>query len=114
MTVKNTNPTHPGKILEAIYMEDHNLNQSELAKKLGCAPNKINEIVRGKRGITPEFAIQLEEIFGLDAAVWVRMQAEYDVWLARRSVRKEGKRKRPASGISSHHAPEPKAASGAH
>jgi addiction module HigA family antidote len=64
-------------------MNDRDLNQSELAEMLGCAPNKINEIVNGKRSVTPEFALQLEEKFGLSANVWSRMQAEYDVWAAR-------------------------------
>jgi addiction module HigA family antidote len=41
---------------------------------------KINEIVNGKRGISPEFALGLEEAIGASAEMWVRMQAEYDLW----------------------------------
>jgi addiction module HigA family antidote len=84
MPVKNQKPMHPGKVLASIFMQDHDLNQTKLAEKLGCTPNKINEIVNGKRGVTPEFALQLEDLFGLSASVWGRMQVEYDVWVARK------------------------------
>ena len=85
MGIKNNNPMHPGQVLEVVFMADHNLNQTDLAKKLKCAPNKISEIVNGKRGISTDFALQLEELFGMDANVWIRMQGEYDVWLARKT-----------------------------
>ena len=41
---------HPGRVLKAVFMQDHDLNQSMLAHIMGCAPNKINEIVNGKQG----------------------------------------------------------------
>ena len=47
---------------------------------------KINEIVNQKRGISPEFAIVLEKVVGTSAEMWVRMQAEYDLWRARRAA----------------------------
>ncbi len=59
------------------------LNQSGLAQLLGCSPRKINEIVNGKRGISAEFAIELEAVLKTSAAMWVRMQAEYDLFKAR-------------------------------
>lgn len=68
-------------------MTEMNLNQSSLAEKLGCAPRKINEIVNGKRGISPEFALELEAVLKTSAAMWVRMQAEYDLYRARQSRR---------------------------
>ena len=66
-----------------IYMAEMGLNQSQLAQKLGCAHRKINEIVNGKRAITPEFAIALEKKLGTSAEMWVRMQADYDLYIAR-------------------------------
>ena len=62
------------------------LNQTDLAKRCGCSPRKINEIVNGKRGVSPAFAIGLETVLGTSAAMWVRMQAEYDLWAARQEV----------------------------
>ena len=46
----------------------------------GCSPHKVNEIVNGKRGISPAFAIVLESVLGTSAEMWVPMQAEYDLW----------------------------------
>ena len=84
--IKNPLPLHPGKVLEEVYMSQLDLNQSALAKLCGCSPRKINEIVNGKRGISPSFAITLESVLGTSAEMWVRMQAEYDLWEARQKA----------------------------
>lgn len=81
--IKNPNPLHPGIVLKEVYMAEMGLNQVQLAEKCGCSHRKINEIVNGKRGISPQFAIVLEEVLGTTAEMWVRMQAEYDLWEAR-------------------------------
>lgn len=83
MPVKNPKPMHPGRVLETVYMHDNDMNQTQLAEKIGCAHRKINEIVNGKRSITADFALDLEAVFGAPASMWVRMQAEYDLWEAR-------------------------------
>lgn len=84
--ISNPIPLHPGKVLSEIYMAEMGLNQTTLAKKCKCATRKINEIVNGKRGISPSFAIVLESNIGTSAEMWVRMQAEYDLWEARLNV----------------------------
>lgn len=84
--IKNPNPLHPGIVLNEIYMSEMSLNQSELAKRCKCSARKINEIVNGKRGISPEFAIVLEKVLGTTAEMWVRMQADYDLWKARNAA----------------------------
>ncbi len=84
--IKNPKPMHPGTVLNEIYMKEMDLNQSQLAEKCGCSPRKINEIVNGKRAISPEFAIILEDVLGTTAEMWVRIQAEYDLWIARNKV----------------------------
>lgn len=84
--IKNVRPLHPGQVLDEIYMTELGLNQSQLALKCRCSARKINEIVNGKRGISPEFAIILEEVLGTSAEMWVRMQADYDLWAARQQV----------------------------
>lgn len=81
--IKNPKPLHPGQVLDEVYMKEMHLNQSQLAKKCECAPRKINEIVNGKRSISPDFAITLEKVLGTTADMWVRMQADYDLWVAR-------------------------------
>jgi addiction module HigA family antidote len=84
--IKNLNPLHPGEVLNEVYMKEMNLNQSKLAELCDCSPRKINEIVNGKRGISPEFAIDLEKAIGTTAEMWVKMQAEFDLWVARQKV----------------------------
>lgn len=84
--IDNPAPMHPGKVLKEVYMSQLDLNQTSLANLCGCSPRKINEIVNGKRGISPSFAIVLETVLGTSAEMWVRMQAEYDLWEARQNA----------------------------
>ena len=84
--IKNPKPMHPGQVLSEVYMSEMGLNQSELALKCRCSSRKINEIVNEKRGISPQFALVLEKILGTSAEMWVRMQAEYDLWEARQNA----------------------------
>jgi addiction module HigA family antidote len=84
--IKNPKPMHPGHVLSKVYMEEMNINQTQLAKMCSCSPRKINEIVNGKRGISPSFAITLEKVLETSAGMWVRMQAEYDLHEAREKL----------------------------
>ena len=84
--IKNLNPLHPGVVLNKIYMTEMTLSQTDLAKKCQCSHRKINEIINGKRGISPEFALVLERVLGTTAEMWVRMQADYDLWRARKAA----------------------------
>ncbi len=64
------------------------LSQSELARQLGCAHRKVNEIINGKRGITPDCALDLERVLGTTAEMWVNLQAAFDLAQARRKKAK--------------------------
>ena len=81
--ISNPQPLHPGIVLAEVYMAEMGLNQTSLANLCQCAPRKINEIVNGKRAISASFAITLESVLGTSAEMWVRMQADYDLWVAR-------------------------------
>ena len=81
--IKNPSPMHPGQVLQEVYMNEMDLNQTTLAQLLGCSPRKINEIVNAKRGISAEFALVLEKKLKTSANMWVRMQAEWDLHQAR-------------------------------
>ncbi len=87
MAIKNPKPMHPGRVLAEVYLAESGLNQSRLAEKIGCAPRKVNEIINGKRGVTPDFALDLERVLGTSAEMWVTMQAAYDLWRARKRKR---------------------------
>ena len=84
--IKNPKPMHPGLVLSEVYMQEMGLNQSQLAEKCKCSPRKINEIVNCKRSISPDFVIILEDVLGTTAEMWVRIQAEYDLWVARKKA----------------------------
>jgi antitoxin HigA-1 len=84
--IKNPKPMHPGVVLREVYMKEMGLNQSQLAERCKCSPRKINEIVNGKRSISPDFALILEDVLGTTAEMWVRIQAEYDLWVARKKA----------------------------
>lgn len=84
--INNPAPLHPGKVLAEVYLSEMGLNQTSFAALCECSPRKINEIVNGKRGISPSFALVLEKTLGTSAEMWVRMQADYDLWEARQKV----------------------------
>jgi len=84
--IKNPKPMHPGQVLSEVYMSEMGLNHTDLAKLCECSPRKINEIVNGKRSISAAFAIILEKKLKTTAEMWVRIQAEYDLWEARQKA----------------------------
>ncbi len=81
--ITNPKPLHPGQVLSEVYMNEMNLNQTQFADLCGCSHRKINEIVNGKRSITPLFAIELEAVLGTTPMMWLKIQAEYDLHKAR-------------------------------
>src|SRR5260370_14671939 len=66
--------THPGQILLAEFLEPLRLTQAELARALRIPLNRVNELVRGKRGITPESALLLSEYFRNSPEFWMNLQ----------------------------------------
>ena len=69
---------HPGEMLEEI-LEQNKLSQSALARHLKMTQAKINEICRGKRGITPDVAMKLGKAFGQSAMFWMNMQKNWEM-----------------------------------
>ena len=76
---------HPGGLL-AEEIEARGMTQRELAMRMGRPPNVVSEIVRGRRGISAETALQLEAALGTAAHVWVGLDADYRLALARRGA----------------------------
>ena len=79
-------PVHPGEILKHDYMEPFGLSATALAKAIGVTPARINEIVRGRRGITAATALRLARYFGTDAQSWMNLQGRYELSLAERDA----------------------------
>lgn len=72
-------PIHPGEILLEEFLEPMGISQYRLAKDVSVPPRRINEIVLGKRSITPDTALRLSLYFGLSERFWMNLQTRYDI-----------------------------------
>ena len=79
-------PVHPGEVLKHDFMEPLALSSNALAKAIGVTPARVNEIVRGRRGITAETALRLARYFRTDAQSWMNLQDRYELAVAERRV----------------------------
>jgi len=79
MIPKNRITTHPGTILLNEYLDPMGLTQKEVADHLDIPIQRINEIVRGKRGISPDTAWLLSEAFDTSPEFWLNLQSMYDL-----------------------------------
>ncbi len=73
------NPFHPGEILLEEFLEPKGVTQTALAEKLGWTKTRLNELIRGKRGITAAAALDLAEALGTSPKLWMNLQATYDL-----------------------------------
>ena len=81
----NRPPTHPGEMLREEFLVPYGITQKELAEHIGVSFVRINELVNGKRGMTPDTALRLEQVFGLEAEVWLHLQLAWDLYHAMNS-----------------------------
>lgn len=79
MIPENRTPTHPGVILLEEFLEPMDLTQVALAEHLGIPTQRVNEIIRGKRGITPDTAWLLSQAFGTTPQFWLNLQINHDL-----------------------------------
>ena len=79
MLPKNRIPTHPGEILKEEFLTPLGLTQVALAKHIGVPTQRINELIRGKRGVTPETAWLLSQALDTTPEFWINMQTNYDL-----------------------------------
>ena len=72
-------PTHPGEVLREDLLNPMSLTQQELAEAIRVPFQRVNEIVRGRRSITPSTALRLARYFGTSAGFWMNLQLRYDL-----------------------------------
>lgn len=89
MTRKPIEPIAPGEILFEEFMQPLGISINALARDLGVPPNRVSEIVNGKRAITADTALRLSRCFGTSAELWLNLQSDYALRIARRDVGKE-------------------------
>lgn len=86
MTAKQLEPIHPGEILLEEFMKPMGVSINALAREIAVPPNRVSDIVNGKRSITADTALRLGKYFGVSPEVWLGLQVEYDLRVARRTT----------------------------
>ncbi len=87
MLPKNRKPTHPGEILWEEFLKPKKMSQQKLAHQMGVPIQRVNTLINGKRGITPETAILLARILKTTPQFWMNLQAHYDLYLAAQEMK---------------------------
>ena len=75
----------PGEILYEEFMKPLGLNANTLARDIGVPPGRISEIIRGKRTISADTALRLGKYFNVSPELWLSLQADYEIRIARRT-----------------------------
>ena len=88
-------PTHPGEMLLEEFLTPMGVTQRELAKALHVPYQRINEIINGRRGMTPSTALRLAKFFGMSASFWMNLQLRWDLYHAQKTEEKELETIRP-------------------
>ena len=83
MLPENRVPTHPGEVLAEEFLKPLGLTQVGFAQHLGIPVQRVNELVRGKRGVTPATAWLLSQALETTPGFWMSLQANYDLYRAR-------------------------------
>ena len=88
-------PTHPGEMLGEDFMPDYGLTVVGLAAAVGVSRQSINELLRGRRAVSPEMALRLSRLFGNSPEFWLNAQRAVDLWAAAQSIRRDVARIQP-------------------
>lgn len=86
MPLRDRGPVHPGEILAEDVLVELDMSARQLAEVLGVSPNRISEILRGRRAITADTALRLSRWLGTSATVWLNLQQAYDLEMAKRDA----------------------------
>ncbi len=76
-------PSHPGAVLLHDFLEPMGMSQRDLAGAILVSYQRVNELINGKRGITPGTALRLAQFFGTSAGFWMNLQLRWDLYFAR-------------------------------
>lgn len=77
---KDRPPTHPGEMLLTEFLEPLGLTQKQLADSIHVPYQRINEIINGRRGVTPSTALRLAKFFGMSSDFWLNLQLRWDLY----------------------------------
>jgi addiction module HigA family antidote len=82
MLPKHGPPTHPGEMLLEEFLKPLGMTQTELAERIRVSYPRVNEIIHGKRGVSPDTALRLSKLFGTTPEFWLNGQRNWDLWHA--------------------------------
>jgi addiction module HigA family antidote len=85
MSKQPKNPFHPGEILLEEFLEPMGMTQTAFAERVGWTRARLNELIRGKRGVTAEAALDLADALGTSPKLWMNLQATYELDKAQRA-----------------------------
>jgi len=88
-------PTHPGEMLLQEFLEPLGLTQTELAARMEIPFQRVNSLVNGRRGITPDTALRLSKVFGTTPGFWMNHQLRWDLFHAQREAKEALERIEP-------------------
>ncbi len=86
MIPENRRPTHPGEILLEEFLKPMRMTQLQLAARLKVPVQRINTLINGKRGVTPETAILLSRVFKNSPEFWMNLQTAHDLYQAKTAI----------------------------
>ena len=86
MAAKLLEPIPPGEVLHEEFMKPLGVSINALAREIAVPPNRVSDIVNGKRSITADTALRLGKYFGVSPELWLGLQADYDLRVARRTT----------------------------
>jgi antitoxin HigA-1 len=95
----NRIPTHPGEMLLEEFLTPMGITQKDLADNIEVPYQRINEIVNGRRGITPSTALRLAKFFDMSADFWMNLQLRWDLYFAQQDENKVLERIQPYSTL---------------
>ena len=86
MMPSNRPPTHPGEMLLEEFLKPLGMTQAETARQMAVPLNRLNELIRGKRGFTADTALRLAKVLKTDPEIWKNLQNQWDLWHAARAI----------------------------
>ncbi|MHC4520650.1 MAG: HigA family addiction module antitoxin [Planctomycetota bacterium] len=92
---KHRAPTHPGEMLAEEFLKPMGLTQRQVAEAIRVPYQRVNEIINGRRGMTPSTALRLERFLGMSAGFWMDLQLRWDLYHAQEDEAKELKAIKP-------------------
>ncbi len=86
MTIQH-NPPHPGEFIKETYIDPLNISLRKAALNLDVAPSTFSRLINGEADLSPEMALKLSKAFGRTPESWMQIQANYELWKAKKTVK---------------------------